>query len=75
MHILEIVKIEYLICLQFRYTEQTKNIVLKISLIIQRRSCFPANGYQKVKFRDIVEIWKEIKTGSFFLKIFVKSQF
>ena len=36
---------------------------------------FPANGYEKVKFCNIVEIRKKLKNGSFFHKIFVKSHF
>ena len=34
-----------------------------------------ANGWQNAKFCDIVEIWKKLKDGSFFHKIFVRSYF
>ena len=36
---------------------------------------FTVNGYQEVKFCDIVKIWKKLENGGFSHKIFIKSHF
>ena len=38
-------------------------------------NCLTANGCQNVKFCDMLIMWKKLKNGKFFYKIFVKSSF
>ena len=75
MYILETVKIKYLICLQFRYIRRTKKNFFANYGYYSKDRHFTANDYQNVTFFDIVEIWKKLKNGRFFHKIFSKSHF
>ena len=75
MHILEIAKIKYVICLQFRYTKQAKNMLFANFGHYSKDGHLTAKGYQNIIFFEIAKMWKKLKNVSFFYEIVVKSYF